>query len=159
MRRYLIVSLICLMPLLTPCGSRQSTSPAIPAGAEQQIEQTPLAGGEFNKFFPQDSGAFEVVYSQEKEGFAQAKLKQQGADIATLSISDTAANPNARKKFQASEWMIADYPAASSGSQGTAILVSDRFQVQVRAQDNALDADEREVWLSRFDLAGLSNLE
>ena len=157
-RRYLIVSLICLMPLLTPCGSRQSAPPATPVAGEQVV-QTPLSGSEFNPFFPKDVDAFEIVYTQEKKGFAQAKLKQQGTDIATLSVSDTAANPSARDKFQSSDQTIAGYPAVQSGSQGTSILVAGRFQVQVRGQNNSIDADEREEWLSRFDLAGLSNLE
>ncbi|MGC1244996.1 MAG: hypothetical protein WA865_02200, partial [Spirulinaceae cyanobacterium] len=32
-------------------------------------------GGDFNKFFPKAGGNYNLVYTQEKKGFAQAKLK------------------------------------------------------------------------------------
>ena len=49
---------------------------------------------------PQARGDFDVVYTQEKTGFAQAKLVKKGRDVATLSIFDTVSNPEAADKYK-----------------------------------------------------------
>jgi hypothetical protein len=51
---------------------------------------------------------------------------------------------------------VAGYPAAAIGSQGTGILVAERFQVQVRSTDASFTESDRETWLGRFDLNRLS---
>ena len=151
MQRLLFLILIVVMPLGTSCV------PLINSGETAAVVE-PLAGGEFNKYFPQDDGDYNVIYTQEKEGFAQAQLNFQGAEVATLSISDTANNPDALEKFEASDSTIAGYPAATVGALGTAVLVAERFQVQVRAKEESFDAPQREAWLEQFDLAGLAAL-
>lgn len=150
MQRFLVLILIAMMPLSTSCV------PLINGGNVAVVE--PVAGGEFNKFFPSDDGDYNVIFMQEKEGFAQAQLNFQGSEVATLSISDTANNPEALEKFDGSNAEISGYPSASVGSLGTALLVADRFQVQVRSKDDSFDADQRQAWLEQFDLAGLAGL-
>jgi len=118
-----------------------------------------LAGGEFNKFFPKKGGEFDVVFTQEKAGMAQAKLKKQGQEVAMLTISDTAGNPSAAEKFKSSTASIAGYPSSASGSNGTVILVGNRFQVQVRSQGDDFTQSDREAWLQKFDLGGLARLD
>ena len=45
--------------------------------------------GSFNKFFPADGiDGMKRIYTQEKTGFAEAKLQKDGKDMAVLSISD-----------------------------------------------------------------------
>lgn len=118
-----------------------------------------VAGGEFNKFFPQVESPWDIVFKQEKQGFAQASLQRDGTEVATLSISDTESNPAAAEKFRTATEKIDGYPSATSGSLGTAILVDDRFQVQVRsAPEKGLSADNRVEWLKKFDLTGLEAL-
>jgi len=156
MRRFFLIFLMIAIPFLTPCQGTDRPSQPNPAS---QALQTPLPGGEFNKFFPADSGEFEVVYTQERTGFAQARLNHNDTEVATLSISDTANNPSAVDKFNNSANMIAGYPATSSGSKGTAVLVADRFQVQIRSKGADFTADEREDWLTKFDLSGLAKLK
>jgi len=151
MQRLLFLILIALMPLATSC------TPLLNLGSNVAVVE-PLAGGEFNKFFPQDDGDYNVIYTQEKEGFAQAQLNYQGDEVATLSVSDTANNPDALEKFESSDSEIAGYPAATVGSLGTALLVAERFQVQVRAKDDSFDTAQREEWLEQFDLAGIGSL-
>jgi hypothetical protein len=151
MRRLLIVLLIVLMPLAIACR------PIANSGSVVVVE--PLAGGEFNKFFPKDQGDYNVLYTQEKEGFAQAQLNYKGVEVATLSVSDTANNPAALDKFQQSSAEIGGYPAAAVGELGTAILVADRFQVQIRSKDASFPEGERAVWIEEFDLAGLAALK
>jgi hypothetical protein len=122
-------------------------------------EVKPLPGGEFNKFIPKDSGDFKIVFTQEKPGLAQAKLKKTGKDLATLTISDIAANPKAANKFKNSSKTIEGYPAVGSGAKGTAILVENRFQVQVRSQGDDFTEKDREEWIKKFDIKGLAKLK
>jgi hypothetical protein len=117
-----------------------------------------IKGSEFNQFFPEASDPFNVVFLQEKEGFAEAKLEYEGDEVATLAISDTANNPSARDKYGQSTKRLAGYPLVAVGSNGTAILVADRFQVQVRSKAEDFAAEDRESWLQEFDLKGLADL-
>ena len=124
-----------------------------PAGAKV------VGGGSFNKLFPNDQDGFNRVFTQEKKGFAEALLRKGGKKIALLSISDIAANPSAISKYQTSSQMIAGFPAAPVGSQGTAILVGNRYQVQARSVDASFTAADREAWLGKFNLSGLNSLK
>ena len=117
-----------------------------------------VEGSALNKIFPPTGGGYKVTYTQEKKGFAQADVVQDGKKIAIISISDTLANPDAKAKFTTTSDSIDGYPAAAVGSQGTAILVGDRFQVQVRSQSPALNADGREGWIQKFNLDALKRL-
>ena len=137
----------------------ESTEKVTGTQEESKSVHTPLPGGEFNKFFPEKSGDFTIVYTQEKKGMAQAKLKKAGADVAALTISDVAANPGAADKFKNSSMNIAGFPAAKSGGKGTAILVENRFQVQVRSHADDFTDKDREEWLKKFDLSGLAQLK
>ena len=151
MRRFLLILLIALMPLAISCRPVVNT--------ETSAMVDPRAGGDFNKFFPKDEGDYNVLYTQEKEGFAQAKLNLNGTEVATLAVSDTVISVDALDKFKDSKEEIAGYPAAAVGALGTAVLVGDRFQVQVRSKDASFSADDREAWIEKFDLAGLAALK
>ena len=120
-----------------------------------QAEATP--GSSFNKAFPAASGEFHITFTQEKDGFAQAELSRSGARVAAFTISDTDANPSARDKFTASVQKMSGYPAAPVGTQGTAILVANRYQVQVRSLAPGFTAADRASWLEKFNLPTLSS--
>ncbi|NJL85189.1 MAG: hypothetical protein HC886_03170 [Leptolyngbyaceae cyanobacterium SM1_1_3] len=160
------------MPLLTPLclavvlflsscsapetGSRWEETPTQPATTVSSDEILP--GSQFNQFFPPDGNGYERVYSQEKSGFAEAKLKQNGTDLAMLAVSDTAANPPAVTKYESSNRTIAGYPAVVLGDTASSILVGDRIQVKVLSRDSSFTATDREAWIQKFDLAGLERL-
>jgi hypothetical protein len=144
------VFLMSLCLSLLSCSSKEESS--IPP-------TTPAAGGTFNKFFPKKIGDSDIVFIQEKAGFAEAKLKKSGKEVATLSISDIVGRSGAADKFNSSTMTIGGYPAAQSGSHGTALLVKNRFQVQVRSKEDSFTADDRRQWLEKFDLRGLENLK
>jgi hypothetical protein len=156
---------LSLFLLVTACAA-PSTAPPPSTEAPQtstqqptQVSGEPLAGGQFNQFFPDASGDYKRIFAQEKTGFAEAKLKQDGKDVAVLSINDLANNPSAAKKFQDSSKTIAGYPAVERGKTQTAILVRDRFQVKVQSRDDSFTPSDREAWLAKFDLQGLSQLK
>ena len=131
-----------------------ANSQALPADRSEVV-----AGGELNKFFPDVESPWDLVFKQEKQGFAQASLRRDGTEAAVLSVSDTANNPAAAEKYRAATEKVDGYPSAASGALGSGILVGDRFQVQIRsAAENGLSAAERTDWLKKFDLIGLEAL-
>jgi hypothetical protein len=161
--RWLVPLGVALALLLPGCG--QEREPSRWEQADQASRQNPTAvskeavsGGSLNRYFPRPDAPFDLVFKQEKAGFAQASLQRDGRPVATLSISDTANNPSAAEKYRTGSRRLAGYPATSVGSQGTAILVADRFQVQVRSTDPSFGPSDREAWLQRFDLDRLSAL-
>ena len=118
----------------------------------------PLPGSEFNKFFPVQSATFDTVAKQEKSGFSQYSLRRDGDEIGQLSITDLRSNPEAAKKFQTPDMMIANYPAKKDGSKGTTLLVAGRFQVKIRSPEGQLNEQDRMSWLQKFDLGGIESL-
>ena len=105
-----------------------------------------------------DEGDYDRVFSQEKQGFSQAKLELDGELVATLSVSDLIGDEKALKSYEGTPIQVAGFPAVTKGKLGTAVLAGGRFQVQVRSKSDAFGADIREAWLAKFDLAGLSKL-
>lgn len=153
--------LLSLLLLVTSCASKQpsrfdqaqQTSSQQKSG--QAVVKDATQGANFNKFFPKGDSGYQRVYTQEKKGFAQAKLKKDGKDIATLSISDIKSTPATANKYQQSTKKIAGYPATTLGNSQTSVLVNNRYQVTVRSTDPSFN---RETWLQKFDLAGLARL-
>lgn len=151
---------------VTACGgtTSSSTSSTTNTPTTSQTSQgtqkavQPLKGGAFNRYFPKASGDYSVVFSQEKTGAALAKLKQQGKEVALLSVTDTANNPNAATKFKESSQKIGGYPAITQG-KGTAVLVANRFQVKVQSQADSFTSADQKSWIQKFDLAGIASLK
>ncbi|MBW4550094.1 MAG: hypothetical protein KME35_03130 [Aphanocapsa sp. GSE-SYN-MK-11-07L] len=162
--RQILVSLVLVVLLLvTSCAPK----PPSQFDQAQQLSSQPGAiavaknatqGSEFNAFFPKPGNGYERLYTQEKKGFAEAKLKKDGKDLAMLAISDTSSIPSAAQKFQQSTQKIGGYPAVEIGSTQTAVLVGDRYQVKVLSRDPAFGPAERSNWIAKFDLNGLAKL-
>lgn len=127
---------------------------AMPAVAKDATK-----GGEFNKFFPKGQDGYERVYTQEKKGFAEAKLKKDGKELAMLAVTDTKSLPAAAAKFANSKARISGYPSVETGTTQTSVLVSDRYQVKVISKALTFDKEDRTEWIQKFDLAGLSKLK
>jgi hypothetical protein len=163
-KKFLTAFLLAGLLLISACGSQtvsryegaQKESTARGASA---VVKTSSAGSSFNKFFPNSGDGYKRVYTQEKKGFAEAKLEKDGKELAVMAISDTSNNVSATQKFKTSTKKIAGYPAVNQGSTGTAILVGDRYQVKVLSRNPAFTEDDRAAWLSKFDLRGLSRLQ
>ncbi len=137
-----------------PKGNQSVSSPAQPVAT-----QKPVSGGSFNQFFPKGEDEYKVVFAQEKPGFAEAKLNENGQNVAMLSINDIASNPSAATKYKSSSKTIEGFPAVSQGTTATAVLVADRYQVKVQSRSDSFDADDREEWIGKFNLDGLSKLK
>ena len=151
---------LAVVLLLTACSAPQTESrweeaqSAPPAATQTDV----LPGSQFNQYFPPETDGYQRVYVQEKSGFAEAKLKRDGTDLAMLAVSDTASNPPAVAKYENSDRTIAGYPAVTLGDTTTSILVGDRLQVKVLSRDSTFTAADREAWIEKFDLAGLESL-
>ncbi len=163
----ILVSLILSVVLLVtgcslgppPSQFDQAQSESTQRNAPPAVAKTATQGSSFNKFFPAAGNGFERVYTQEKKGFAEAKLKQNGKDLAMLSISDTSSVPDAAKKYEQSASKIGGYPALEIGNTQTGVLVADRYQVKVLSRNPAFTKTDRQAWLAKFDLNGLSRLK
>ena len=166
-RRIVAALLVSVMLLVTACATAAPTR-FDQAQQESTQKKTGLAvakdatqGSNFNRFFPATQAGFERVYTQEKKGFAEAKLKKGGKDVAVLSISDTqgvtgGANPAA--KFANSTQKIGGYPAVTQGKNSTALLVGDRYQVKISSRDATFTESDRQAWLQKFNLRGIEKL-
>jgi len=118
--------------------------------------QQVVNGTAFNRLFPAAALGEELVFSQEKRGFSEARLKRSGELVALLAISDTTTAPEARDKFAAAADTLAGWPLVEQGSQASAVLVGGRFQVKVIGQGVGLDAQARHELLAGFDLKALA---
>jgi hypothetical protein len=114
-------------------------------------------GSEFNKFFPKPQAGFDRVYTQEKKGFAEAKLKKDGKEVAMLSVSDTRSVPGAAAKYANATEKISGYPSVSVGNTQTSVLVGN-YQVKVMSKDPLFTKAERSNWIAKFDLKGIEKL-
>lgn len=136
-----------------------SDRPPVPAATPPVHREEVTAGAKLNSVFPPAEGDFKVTFTQEKTGFAQADLTKGGARVAALTVSDTEANPSARDKFKAATKKIGEFPMAANGSQGTAVLAGNRYQVQVRSISPTFTEADREAWLRKFKLAQLAEMK
>jgi hypothetical protein len=164
-RKIFAVVLLSVLLLTTACtpkqpgrfdqvqqeSSRQKSGQAVAKSATQ--------GGEFNKFFPPAEDGYQRVFTQEKKGFAEAKLKKDGKEVALLAISDTKSTPATAASYANSTKKIAGYPAREIGNTQTAILVNNRYQVKVLSRSPSFTASDREAWIKKFNLDGLAQLK
>lgn len=141
-----------------PSRFDQAQQTSTQRGATAVVKES-AKGSDFNQFFPKSGDGYERVYTQEKKGFAEAKLKKDGLDLAVMAISDIRNTPTAANKFQNSTTQIGGFPAVKQGSTGTAVLVADRYQVKVLSRNPSFTASDRQVWLEKFDLQGLAKLK
>lgn len=164
LKKVLMVFLLATLLLTTSCATQppsrfeQAQRESTQRGATSVVKEA-ASGGSFNKFFPKAEKGYERVYTQEKKGFAEAKLKKDGRDLAVMAISDTLNNPSATLKFKQSPKTIGGYPAVEQGSMATAVLVNDRYQVKVLSRNPTFTQKDRQAWLEKFDLKGLARLK
>jgi hypothetical protein len=165
-RKALMPIVLSAVLLFSACSSKEPSKYAATqketAGrnAPAAVAKDAEAGGDFNKFFPQGDAGFARVFSQEKKGFAQAKLNKGGKNVAMLSISDTLSTPTTAKKYEKSTSKIGSYPLLEEAPlKSTGVLVNNRYQVKVISKDPSFSGTDRKAWLQKFNLDGLSKLK
>ncbi len=155
-RHFLVLALVGSALLAAACKKEptrwdEAATATVPGSTAPKIE-----GKKLNAFFPADgTDGYSRVFSQEKDGFVEAKLKKDGAE-AVLAISDVSADEAAKGKFASASDKLAGQPLVTVGKNQSAVLVHDKFQVKVSSQ--TLDADARKALLGKFDLDGLGKL-
>ncbi|QDU30490.1 hypothetical protein ETAA8_56300 [Anatilimnocola aggregata] len=156
----------CALMLTALCCGCYQQQPDRWAEADKASKQNPhavvqesVAGNEFNRFFPQVETPWDIVFKQEKTGFAQASLQKSGRELAVLSVSDTTNNVEAAAKFKESTKSLGGMPIVEIGEQATAVLVADRFQVQVRSMDPEIGPAERQAWIEKFNLQAIGRIQ
>ncbi len=165
-RKALVPIVLSVVLLFTACSSKepskyaQTQKETTGRNAPVAVAKNAEAGGDFNKFFPKGDAGYARVFSQEKKGFAEAKLNKGGKNVAVLSISDTISLPAAAKKYEKSTTKIASYPLLDEAPlKSTGVLVNNRYQVKVASRDPSFTAADRKAWLQKFNLDGLSKLK
>ncbi|MCP9832950.1 MULTISPECIES: hypothetical protein [unclassified Cyanobium] len=132
----------------------------LPGGTVADVPTSQVVNGTaFNRLFPEPEAGDLLVFTQEKRGFSEARLKHGDQVKALLAISDVTTAPEARRKFEASQSRLQGWPLVEQGPQATALLVADRFQIKVIGQGDGLEADERQELIGQFNLKGLAALE
>ena len=161
--KILIAGVLATLLLVTSCAKAPSqfdrAQQESTARGSAAVVKESTSGGSFNQFFPPSGGGYERVYTQEKKGFAEAKLKQNGKVLAMLAISDISNNPAAANKFQDSQTTIKGFPSVEQGATASAVLVNNRYQVKVLSREPDFTASDRQDWLAKFDLDGLAKLK
>jgi hypothetical protein len=165
-RKALMPLLLSAVLVFSACSSKepsryaQTQKDTSSRNAPAAVAKNAEAGGDFNKFFPQGSAGYARVFSQEKKGFAEAKLNKDGKNVAVMSISDTSSLPAAAKKYEKSTTKLGSYPLLDEAPlKSTGVLVNNRFQVKVASRDPSFTATDRKAWLQKFNLDGLSKLK
>jgi hypothetical protein len=131
----------------------------LPGGTVADVPARLVVNGPaFNRLFPKPQAGEELIFTQEKRGFSQARLKEGDSTKALLSISDVLTAPEARDKFSGASQQLRSWPLVEQGPQASALLVADRFQVKVIGQGSGLDQEKRHELLEAFDLPGLAAL-
>jgi hypothetical protein len=155
--------LVCLLvlPACTQAPSRfdQAQKESRQAGNRNiAVAKDAVEGSDFNKIFPSSGNGYERIFTQEKDGFVQAVLKQNGKDVAFLTVADTLSNPSAKADFNGAGNKFKGYPIVEKGANTTAMLVGDRYQVKVISRSADFTPALRQEWLGKFDLNKLAKL-
>lgn len=161
-RQWCRIAALAVLLLLPACREEESRWDAVQEATEGQTTSTvedAIDGSVFNQFFPKQGEGFDIVFKQEKEGFAQASLQEGGKELAVFSIFDTTSNPDARTKYASSAEQVAGFPVVTEETKSLSALVGDRYQVQVRSVDPSFGESDRLAWLEKFDLKGISEIE
>lgn len=162
--KQLIPLVLVFLLTLSACSSapskydqvqKDTTGFKAPAAVDKAAEK----GGTFNKFFPESEGEYAVVPAQEKQGFAEYKLKRDGVTLAMLSINDTISLPAAAAKYENATATVGGFPSVMQGTTATGVLVNGRYQVKVLSRDPSFTEADRAAWLEKFDLQGLAELD
>jgi hypothetical protein len=158
----LAAPLAVLLALAAGCGPTYDTR--FEGGLTHKgpaVSKEAVPGDKLNKHFPKAQGEWDVVYTQEKPGMSQAELKKGGKALAQLAIFDTVTDSSVADEYKDAKDKLDDkYPMIAKGKLGTAVLVGNRFQVQVRTLPGSdFEEAERKEWLKKFDLAGLATLQ
>lgn len=165
-RKALVPIVLSVVLLFTACSSKepskyaQTQKETTGRNAPVAVAKNAADGSKFNQFFPQGAAGYSRVFSQEKKGFAEAKLNKGGKNVAVLSISDTISLPAAAKKYEKSISKLNNYPLIDEPQlKSTGVLVNNRYQVKVASRDPSFTAEDRQMWLQKFNLGGLSTLK
>jgi hypothetical protein len=157
--QFVLLALALMLAACAPVDPSRWEEAQEATTGQRATDKEAVAGGALNRFFPASTDVYAVIYTQEKTGFAEAVLKHEGEDVATLAIFDTVSNPEAAAKYKESTKKLGAYPVVAVGENGTGILVADRFQVQIRSKADTFSPADRDEWLLAFDLNGLAGLK
>ncbi|MEO6420708.1 MAG: hypothetical protein ABIP39_14950 [Polyangiaceae bacterium] len=155
------------LPLVLVITGCKKDPPPVPAVAEAVtvdagVDAAPLvvkplemkSGADLKAFFPPDGAlGTKRTFTQEKPGFAEAKVQQGGKDLAVLSITDALNDAGAKGKFANVPDKVGGAPYLSSGKTQSSTLVKNRYVLTIDSP--SFDEKRRKIWLAHFNVNGL----
>jgi len=141
------------------CARRpQPPSSSPPAAPPAPVTLVPAA--ELKKAVPRLPAPFQPVLFLERPGTVTYHVRKGGSLAATLSVRDLSGKDSVRRGlFQGAGQEVQGYPAVpTSMGGGLAVLVGDRFQVEVVSLSPSVGQKRRDAWLDAFDYARLAAL-
>lgn len=156
------------LPLvLVIAGCKKEPPPPAPAAVQALavdagVDAAPAAvkapemksGAELKAFFPVDGVlGTKRTFTQEKPGFAEAKVQQGGKDLAVLSITDALNDADAKGKFANAADKVNGAPVITVGKTQSAALVKNRYVLSVDSP--TFDVKRRKIWLAHFNVNAL----
>lgn len=146
-----------------PNAAASATPTAAPTTTAQAAATAAVAkmvdGAKLKPFFPAAGmdGTTDKAERPPKEGMMEIAYKKGKDDVAVIVVTDTAGEPRVKDDYAGVKDTAGGYPLKTSGYFKSAILVADRYQVQITSQ--RLKADQRKAWLEKMDLKGLAALK
>lgn len=154
-------------PHATAQSAHAATASAAPTAAPKTTAQAAATaavakmvdGAKFKPFFPAVGmdGTTDKAERPPKEGMMEIAYKKGKDAVAVIVVTDTAGEPRVKDDYAGAKDTAGGYPLKTSGYFKSAILVADRYQVQITSQ--RLKADQRKAWLEKMDLKGLAALK
>jgi hypothetical protein len=139
---------LALLLLLAGCDKKEERWKTVATSTTASTSEAKVETGSLNAAFPADGAlGYKRVFTADKEGYAEAKLQKDGADVATVAISQ--ADDAAKLKFKSATMQLKGQPLVMVGKNQSAVLVADRFQVKVSS--TTLDEPARRAVLETFD--------
>ncbi|PWJ40926.1 hypothetical protein [Sediminitomix flava] len=109
--------------------------------------------------FPDSLPKFQIYVTHSAVGMVKAKVINDSSKvIASSSIIDLLNHKNEISRFKKSELSFEDYPLLIKGQNSIAILVADRFQVQIKSLSQSFNDDRIKERFKQFDLEKLKAL-
>lgn len=156
---YFLFSFICAIILITVFIIVSGVDSIKKAKRRAKRRAMLVHGDKLNPFFPKEAPfGTKLIFIDEKWGYSSAYFMQEKDIIAVMSILDSNSYLLAKSKFVNTEEKLFDYPLVYKGSNSQAVLVNNRFQINITHLKKDFQMDPKE-WLLKFDTEGLMKIK
>lgn len=157
---YFVFSLACILILIVVFIVVSGVDSIKKAKRRAKRRAMMIHGDKLNPFFPQEIPVgMKLIFSDEKWGYSSAYIMFEKQFLGIISILDCNSYLAAKGKFVHPNEELLDYPLVKKGTNSQAILVNDRFQINVTHLKKDLAPLDHKEWLLKFDTEGLMKIK